>query len=300
MNKTEINYESALNRFKDAIDLQKDVNYKVKSLNLLKEQVIETATDYFNGLTFSSQKMLLASLKNNEEMSSWVGYLKPLLKKQEYVKSVKAFDLNEINKLRETVKTMSLKHQAVILTMLNTGCRKFEINAIWTNFQPDIYTLKIDGKGSKTAKIYLDDELHDILLKWTKSNDFKLFSEKHLENITKQVFKKAGLTGNCHDIRRAFATNLRNHNVPIEQIQILLRHDDIRTTIGYIKVTDTDIFESLKNRYLNVDEYINETNYRTVALDLIVKNQKMAAEIESLKKYIDELEKENKELDPNW
>lgn len=267
MNKTKINYESAIKRFKNNID---------------------NAFEYFNSLSFASQKMLLAALAKEESLKSYAIFLRNYLKKEEYVKSFQAFNLEEINKIRDTVKQMSLKHQSVVLTMLNTGCRKFEVNEVWKNYNGN-RICKIWGKGQKLAKIYIDEELQEILNQWVFSNDFKTFSEKQLENIVKQVLSKAELKGNTHDIRRAFATNLRLHNTPIEQIQILLRHDDIKTTIGYIKITDEEIFESLKRRYINVEEYVNQTNFRQVTLDLIIKNQNQGLEIEKLKKEIENL-----------
>lgn len=260
-NNTLINYQSAINRF-----------------NLAIEQ--ETPKTYFAKLTPSAQKILLASLKFNKYDHHYLE-LKNLIKKQAPVRNIKAFNLNEINQLRETVKTMSLKHQAVFLTMMNTGCRKFEVNEIFKNYCGE-QTLLIVGKGNKPDKIFIDKELKQVLDLWIASDEFKLYSLKQLENIIKQVFEQAKIQGNSHDIRRTYGTNLRNHNMPLEMIKKLLRHNDINTTIKYIQITDNEILERLENRYLDVNEFVNENNYKEVVLNLIMKNQELAKRIKEL------------------
>lgn len=69
-------------------------------------------------------------------------------------------------------------------------------------------------------------------------------------------------------------------------IQTILRHDDINTTIKYIKYSDNDVFNALKNQNINVDSYVNETNYKQVVLDLIIKNNNQAEQIKKLEEII--------------
>ncbi len=261
---TLINYENAISRFKKAkMELDK----------------------YFNTLTASAQKMFLAAAKYSKTISlNDLESLKEITKKvQEPTQSV--LNLEQIQKLKKVVHGMDIKTQAVVFTMLNTGCRKFEVNEIWEKFNGN-NTLKITGKGGKLAKVYIDQELLNILNNWKQHPEFKYYSLKQIENITKNALWSAGLDGACHTLRRSFATNLRNHNTPLELIQTILRHDDINTTIKYIKYSDNDVFNALKNQNINVDSYVNETNYKQVVLDLIIKNNNQAEQIKKLEEII--------------
>lgn len=240
---------------------------------------------YFDELTPSAQKMFLAAIKfKNMASIQELNELKSRMKKQQ-LPTQTVLTLEQIQKLKKVVKNLDLKTQAVVFTMLNTGCRKFEINEIWSHFSGN-NTLKILGKGGKLAKIYIDDELLEILNKWVYSKEFKLYGLKQLENITKNALLKAGLSGACHTLRRSFATNLRNHNTPLELIQKILRHDDINTTIKYIQYNDNDIFNALKNQNINIDEYVNQTNYKKIVLDLIIKNNNQSEYIKKLEDII--------------
>lgn len=261
---TLINYENSIKRFNQAkMELDK----------------------YFNALTASAQKMFLAAAKYSKVVSlNELESLKENAKKvQEPTQSV--LTLEQIQKLKQVVKGMDIKTQAVVLTMLNTGCRKFEVNQIWEKFNGN-NTLKITGKGGKLAKVFIDNELLNILNNWKQHPEFKYYSLKQLENITKNALWSAGLDGACHTLRRSFATNLRNHNTPLELIKTILRHDDINTTIKYIKYNDNDVFNALKNQNINVDSYVNETNYKQVVLDLIIKNNNQAEQIKKLEEII--------------
>lgn len=163
---TLINYENAISRFKKAkMELDK----------------------YFNTLTASAQKMFLAAAKYSKTISlNDLESLKEITKKvQEPTQSV--LNLEQIQKLKKVVHGMDIKTQAVVFTMLNTGCRKFEVNEIWEKFNGN-NTLKITGKGGKLAKVYIDQELLNILNNWKQHPEFKYYSLKQIENITKNSF----------------------------------------------------------------------------------------------------------------
>lgn len=273
--KTEINYQSALKRF-DKVLMNSTGNVELNAIN------------YFESLTFSSQKMLIAALKNENRSTTFLNNeLKDLMKKPQFLITRPAMNVEQIKKLRDAAYEMGLKHQAIIITMINTLCRKFEVNEIWNNYSGES-TCLISGKGNKLAKIYIDEELKKVLDKWVNDSDFKNYSEKHLDTLTKEVFERAGIKGSAHDIRRSVATLLRNHNMPLEQISLILRHSDLNTTLKYIKISDNDIFYGLKNKYLDVNEFVNEHNFREVVLELLIKNQEQAKKIKELEEQLNE------------
>ncbi len=263
MTNTEKNYNLAIKRYEDSgLDLQ----------------------DYFNGLTPSSQKMFKAAAKSKGiDTSDLV-----VARSKVSPKSFRAFSLYEIKDIIDAANKLEAKYQAVIMTMLETGCRRCEIVLIWEQFKADRSNiLEIYGKGNKKGRIFITKELRPILEAWVDSDEYKAYSNEAINKFTKKALTLVGLDGSCHDLRRAFATNLRNHYVPIEHIQVLLRHEDLNTTINYIKVSDDDIWNSLDNKYLNVDEYVNENNFKEKYLELLRLNMRQAERIKELESAIE-------------
>lgn len=72
--------------------------------------------------------------------------------------------------------------------------------------------------------------------------------ERHLLIICKRIAAKAGIKSNAylHKFRHTFATHLIQHGVPIERIQKLLGHTDIRQTLVYAYVRTDDMHSDLE------------------------------------------------------
>ncbi len=258
MKNTEINYRLAIER------------YEKSGSNLL---------DYFNKMTSSSQKMFLAAAKKHGIDTTGL----VVARSKVAPKSFRAFSLYEIKDIIAATQNLEPKYKAVIMTMLETGCRRFEIVLIWEKFKESRTNIvDIYGKGDKKGRIFITKELRPVLEEWVESPEYRTYSNEAINKFTKTALKLVGLDGNCHDLRRAFATNLRNHFVPIEHIQVLLRHEDLNTTLNYIKVSDDDIWNSLNDKYLNVDEFVNKNNFREKYLELLQKNMRQAERIKEL------------------
>ena len=243
---------------------------------------------YFSHLSGSDQKMFIAAAKYFDY--DVTNLLKMKINSPDIV-STKVFSLKEIIHLRNKLKELDLKYQAIVLTMLETGARREEVIKIWSEFQDSRSSIVwIKSKGDKTGKIFLTDELKELLSRWVDSKEFKLYSNEQINNLTKFALNYAGLDGACHILRRTFATNLRRHFVPIEQIQILLRHSNIETTIRqYVRVSEEEIFNALNHKYTNVDEFVNKSNYREKYLELLQLNMTQAKRIEELELELNEL-----------
>ena len=263
------NYNSQINRFKKSG---------------------ETIEVYFSKLSGSDQKMFLAAAKYFDYDISNISKMK---RNEPDISSTKVFSLKEILMLRNKIKEMELKYQAVVLTMLETGARREEVVKIWCEFQDKRTNIVwIKSKGDKTGKIFITNELKELLNKWVDSDKFKVYSNEQIHNITVEALKYVGLYGSCHILRRTLATNLRRHFVPIEHIQILLRHNNIETTIRqYVRISEEEIFNSLEHKYTNVDEFVNKSNFREKYLELLQLNMAQARRIEELESELNECSK---------
>lgn len=259
-------------------------NYKLAIQRFEQRKDAVSVFDYYSNLSGSNQKMFLAAVKKNKYFGEEIIKILSSMKKNECeVKSFKAYTLEEIKLIIAKVEKMELKYQAIVMTQLETGCRRFEIVKIWQEFKLNpSKVVWIYGKGDKKGKIFISNKLFDVLTQWVASDSYKEYSNEQISNIVVDALASCGLKGNTHDLRRAFATNLRKHFVPLEQIQLLLRHSDLETTIGYIKITDEEIFNVLENKYLNVDELVNENNFREKYLELLQMNMRMAERIREL------------------
>lgn len=111
------------------------------------------------------------------------------------------------------------------------------------------------GKGSKERVIYFDARakihLEDYLAERTDNNPalFVTAIEPHnrltksgVEYIIAQIGNRAGIP-KCHPhrFRRTFATKLIDRGMPIEQVQRLLGHTKIETTLIYSQVKQENI-----------------------------------------------------------
>ncbi len=244
--------------------------------------------EYFETLSYSKQKMLFAALKWRGVDISILENFKSHFKKIPFKKVTDTFNFEEIQEIKALALKADPQTRAIVLLQLEAGVRRDEVNKVFEALKNqgvrigERNVVNISGKGSKYASIFLSKELSDIVAYWIYSPDYKPCCKESVWLKTKKILDRIDGSGSCHDLRRAFATNLRNHNVPIEQIKILLRHDDIRTTCDYIKVTHDQIFDSLSLFYVDTNEFINESNYRAKLMELQLLNFKL---VEEVKKY---------------
>lgn len=159
----------------------------------------------------------------------------------------KPFSEIEIERLRENCSDS--REQAIIETLLSTGCRAAELVSIDIE-NIDFINKKIIvlGKGSKERVVYLNAKAVFELNKYIKDYQIEsgpVFISKRqrkrlaaagLQGIIKKLGERAKVPGcHAHRFRRTMATLALNRGMPIEQVQQLLGHEDISTTTLYAK-----------------------------------------------------------------
>ena len=154
------------------------------------------------------------------------------------------------------------REKAIIDFLYSTGCRVSELcNAKLEDLDWDTKSILIEhGKGMKSRWVYLNAEAEVSLRYYLKTRKIKssyIFapcrkcpSEKtnarSIQNLVKQIAQRAGLKIKVtpHTFRRTTATQALRNGMPIEQVQRLLGHSQINTTLIYAQIDDTDVRKS--------------------------------------------------------
>lgn len=166
----------------------------------------------------------------------------------------------EIKRLIEV--TINPKHRLMISLLYATGVRVSELIKIkleHLDWERKMLLVK-QGKGNKDRYTLLSDkiisEIKSYLNHRNNYNNY-LFDTpmSHLtirtvQEVLKQAAKKAGIEREVHPhlLRHSFATHLLENGTKMEQIQLLLGHNDLRTTQTYAQVTNKHLL-GIKSPY---------------------------------------------------
>lgn len=175
----------------------------------------------------------------------------------------------EAHYLRDMVNhARTIRDKAIILLFATTGLRVSEL----TNLTVEEYMnlggldgreLAIVGKGNKVRRVYINDEVKEMIDNYLntrpKSNYNNLFlsyyggpiHSNNLSQTLKNVAKKAGYPmwkDICnHALRSAFATTKAEQGTPLTTIQASMGHSKLETTLIYIKRNQNAINSAMKN-----------------------------------------------------
>lgn len=175
----------------------------------------------------------------------------------------------EAHYLRDMVNhARTIRDKAIILLFATTGLRVSEL----TNLTVEQYMnldgldgreLAIVGKGNKVRRVYINDEVKEMIDNYLntrpKSNYNNLFlsyyggpiHSNNLSQTLKNVAKKTGYPmwkDICnHALRSAFATTKAEQGTPLTTIQASMGHSKLETTLIYIKRNQNAINSAMKN-----------------------------------------------------
>lgn len=175
----------------------------------------------------------------------------------------------EAHYLRDMVNhARTIRDKAIILLFATTGLRVSEL----TNLTVEQYMnldgldgreLAIVGKGNKVRRVYINDEVKEMIDNYLntrpKSNYNNLFlsyyggpiHSNNLSQTLKNVAKKVGYPmwkDICnHALRSAFATTKAEQGTPLTTIQASMGHSKLETTLIYIKRNQNAINSAMKN-----------------------------------------------------
>lgn len=180
------------------------------------------------------------------------------IKKIRSVMAVKAIISDEeMEFIRDSCR--NLRDKAVIDLLASTGMRVGELVRL---NREDIDFEKrecvVHGKGNKQRKVYFDAKAKIHLQSYLRHRSdqnpslfvslkapFKSLNISGVESRLRDIGRKAaGLRLHPHKFRRTMATRAIDKGMPIEQVQVLLGHSKIDTTLCYAMVDQQNVKRS--------------------------------------------------------
>ncbi len=163
------------------------------------------------------------------------------------------FTPEETEKMRQCC-IDNVRNRAILEFLLSTACRVSEVVELNRN-DVDLLTGEaiVMGKGAKERQVYLNAPAKLYLKQYLETrtdNDPALFvsikSPKRLkaggvEVIIREIGEAVGIKAFPHKFRHTAATNALRRGMPIEQVQKMLGHEKIDTTLIYAKTISDDV-----------------------------------------------------------
>lgn len=160
----------------------------------------------------------------------------------------------EIEQMRELAENE--RDKAIIETLNTTGVRVSELCSMNLT---DIHNgaAVIRGKGNKERKVYFSDKalyyIHKYIESRNDSSNALFINEKRtqgeynrvskgtIEKLVREIGKEVNIQAYPHKFRRTVATRGANKGMPIQEIQALLGHSKLDTTMIYCNVADSNV-----------------------------------------------------------
>lgn len=219
-------------------------------------------------LQYCSEKLGLSENTLHSRMNALKFYYEQVLKKEKFFWDIprpkkaqqlpKVFSKEEMIRLLKAIENM--KHKTMIMLGYGCGLRVSEITGLKiTDVDEDRRILHIQlAKGKKDRFVSLSPVLLVMLREYRIRYQPALYlfegksrgtaySIRSLESIIKAAKSKAGIKkeGSMHMLRHSFATHLLEKGTDIVFIQKLLGHNDLKTTLRYLHVTNKDLVNIL-------------------------------------------------------
>jgi site-specific recombinase XerD len=175
----------------------------------------------------------------------------------------KALDRREMNSLIRAVERHgSVRDQAIILVLINTGLRVNELSELnLADVETSERKGKVivrSGKGGKRREVPLNVEARRALLAYMEARkedrDSALFlsqqgsrlGSRGIQDLVAKYGRLAGLDVTPHALRHTFCTNLLRAGTDIVTVAKLAGHADISTTSIYTQPTGKDMEKAVE------------------------------------------------------
>lgn len=166
-------------------------------------------------------------------------------------KAQKVLSHEQIEQMREKARGIN---EVLFEVLYSSGIRVSEaVNLDWADLDLEKGVLLVrNGKGGKDRTTFLSTKACRRLRQYKalrKDNDIYVFRSNYKRRMSKETIERrikflgviAGIPKiTPHTMRRTFATHLLGKGMEIEKLQILLGHDDIKTTQIYAKTNLAD------------------------------------------------------------
>jgi integrase/recombinase XerD len=154
----------------------------------------------------------------------------------------------------------NIKHKTMLMLAYASGLRVSEVvNIRSTDIDSKRMSILIrQAKGKKDRIVALSPVLLVMLREYWKQvkpdkhgylfqgqNKGEPYSTRSLQLVLASAKRKAGVLkpGSIHALRHSFATHLLDKGTDVTMIMKLLGHNDIKTTLRYLHVTNRDMLQ---------------------------------------------------------
>ena len=160
----------------------------------------------------------------------------------------------ELEKIRQACS--SLREQAIVEFLFSTGARVSELcNVKKSDVDLENGEATVLGKGNKHRTVYLNAKCKLLLYRYLKSRTddseylfvsirrpYKQLKKSAVEKIIREIGEHTDINRRLtlHLFRHTLATCLLQRKTPIVEVQRILGHVNIETTMIYSKVSDND------------------------------------------------------------
>lgn len=236
--------------FKNAVDIQpKHIETLRLWLRTEKHLSLSTINRYISCLS----KAYNLAIDNNLLTSNPCTKVKLFKEPKE---TIKFYTPEEENTLIKGLRHYRPDFIPFVVCAFQTGLRVANIQYLkWTQVNLSDRFIQIqpqDNKGFKTIRLYISDSLYSVLLQLPRINEY-VFVNPDTQNpytaptrILHKVCTKINLKHiGFHGIRHTVGTRLTKNGIPINVVQNILAHTDIRTTMRYVHVQDNSIKEAI-------------------------------------------------------
>lgn len=210
-------------------------------------------------------RRILSSFFNWLESENYI--LKSPMRRIHKIKTVKVVKETYSSEVMQIIRDncTHVRDIAIIDLLASTGMRVGEL-VLLNRFDIDFNNKEciVFGKGDKERRVYFDSPTKIHLIRYLNSRTDKndaLFVSKlkphnrlqisGVEIVLRKLGKKIGVARvHPHKFRRTLATNAIDKGMPVEQVQKLLGHTKIDTTMQYAMVDQNNVKNSYR-KYLD-------------------------------------------------
>lgn len=166
----------------------------------------------------------------------------------------------ELEMLRRACST--LRETAIIETFYSTGCRVSELTDIkLSDIDWFTHTVHLIGKGRKHRNSYLNAKaevaINEYLSQRKHASEYLFCNDRgggkmtryNIERMFREIAARSGIEGKHitpHSLRHTTATQAIRSGMPVEDIQKLLGHSSIATTMVYAEASEDNVLREHK------------------------------------------------------
>jgi len=279
---TIISYRDTLKLLLRFISVEKEINIRTFQIKDFKRQLILEFLEWYrkNGASSSAANQRLAAIKAFVEYAQLecIECISPLLEvssikaKKSFVREVPFLSVEHMSELinKPQIHTPTGFRHRVILTLLyDSGCRVQELCdlTIADIFLNTFSTVRLRGKGNKYRTVVISDETANLLRNYISRyvanalGDYPLVTNRYHQKIDRDgigyiINKYAGEIQkdnpsfpkkvHCHMFRHSKAVHMLEAGINIVYIRDFLGHEDISTTMIYVRTDNR-----LRNEVIN-------------------------------------------------